>query len=186
MVHSALLTSNDQSWETPQRFFKKIDSTYQFTLDACANENNAKCERYFNEEQDGLSQSWANENVWINPPYCPAQKACKLDCNKIACEKRGKHLEKNIPGQIAWVRKAYEEVKYNSCNVAVLLLPARTDTKLFHDYVMKASMVCFLRGRLQFVGASASAVFPSMLVTFESWQRNSIYTQPIFTTMNSK
>jgi len=87
---------------------------------------------------DGLSLPWPG-NVWLNPPYGRAIKH--------------------------WVRKAYEESKTNARTV-VVLLPARTHTAYFHDYVMNAWEIRLIRGRLTFVGAPASAPFPSMIVVF--------------------
>lgn len=186
MVNPALLTSNNQNYETPPAFFERINKSYRFTLDACANAENTKCEKYFSVADDGLKQSWAGESVWINPPYAPTMRACLRGCQRKTCAKRGYHIKEDQPGQIAWVKKAWEEVQHNNCNVAVLLLPARTDTRLFHEYVLRSSLVVFIRGRLQFVDAPQTAVFPSMLVSFESWQRHTINPFPKFTTMNAE
>lgn len=169
MTDKALLSSVNQEWETPKYVFDFFNRIHNFSLDACATKDNKKVDNFYSIEDDGLSKNWANERVWINPPYCPKRK--------------GK------PGQIDWVKKAYEEVKFGDCNEAVLLLPARTDTKLFHEYVMKSCFVFFLRGRLKFVGAQAGAVFPSMVVTFEKKYYN-IYSKeapdPCFTSLRIK
>ena len=63
-----------------------------------------------------------------------------------------------------WMKKAYEE----SCNGAlvVCLVPARTDTKWWHDYSMKGEVI-FLRGRLKFGGHKNSAPFPSAIIIFD-------------------
>ena len=50
--------------------------------------------------------------------------------------------------------------------MVVMLLPARTDTAWFHDYVMEATEIRFIRGRLKFGDAVNSAPFPSMVVIF--------------------
>lgn len=160
MVANALLTSKNQEWETPPDFFNRLHEIYNFTVDACATDNNKKLANFWSPEQDGLSQSWAKHRVWLNPPY-----------------------QNRKPGQIDWVRKAFTEVRENGCELVACLLPARTDTKLFHDYVMKASTVLFVRGRLRFVGAPASAVFPSMVVLFDPWWPMNY---PIFGTINAK
>lgn len=60
-----------------------------------------------------------------------------------------------------WVRKAAE-----SGTTVVMLLPARTDTKWFHDYILGKAEIRFLKGRLKFGGCNNSAPFPSMVVVF--------------------
>lgn len=126
-------------WETPQKLFDALDSKYNFTLDPCALPENAKCEKYFTPEDDGLSQNWGGQRVFCNPPY-------------------GRELG-------AWVKKAYEESRKPD-TVVVMLIPARTDVAWFHDYVLPHGEIEFLRGRLKYGGSKASAPFPSMLVVF--------------------
>lgn len=62
-----------------------------------------------------------------------------------------------------WVKKCSE---HNG--IAVMLIPARTDTKWFHQYIYNkfGVSVRFLKGRLKFGGSSNSAPFPSMIVLF--------------------
>lgn len=65
-----------------------------------------------------------------------------------------------------WVKKASE----SNCTT-VCLLPARTDTKWFHDYVLNKAEIRFLRGRLKFEGiqvGSGAAPFPSMIVIYKN------------------
>lgn len=50
-------------WETPHDFFDKIDNEFHFTLDACANEMNHKCDKYFSESDDGLKQNWGADSL---------------------------------------------------------------------------------------------------------------------------
>ena len=64
-----------------------------------------------------------------------------------------------------WVRKAYEE-GHKENTLVVMLIPARTDTRYFHDYIMHRAEVRFVRGRLKFGGSDTGAPFPSMLVIF--------------------
>ena len=64
-----------------------------------------------------------------------------------------------------WVQKCYEE-GHKENTLVVMLIPARTDTKYFHDYILHRAEVRFIRGRLKFGGASTGAQFPSMLVIF--------------------
>ena len=67
-----------------------------------------------------------------------------------------------------WVRKAYEEAKRGT--TVVLLIPARTDTTYFHDYIYGKAEIRFVRGRLRFTdeegNAYAPAPFPSMVVIY--------------------
>lgn len=126
-------------WETPQKLFDALDSKYHFTLDPCALPENAKCEKYFTPEDDGLSQNWGGQRVFCNPPY-------------------GRELG-------AWVKKAYEESRKPD-TVVVMLIPARTDVAWFHDYVLPHGEIEFLRGRLKYGGSKTPAPFPSMLVVF--------------------
>lgn len=135
-INKALLSSNTCEWETPQLFFDALNAEYHFDVDVCATANNAKCERYYTKEQDGLSQQWKGV-CWMNPPY-------------------GREIGK-------WMRKAYESSLYGA--TVVCLVPARTDTAWWHDYAMKGEIE-FVRGRLKFGGSKANAPFPSAIVTF--------------------
>ena len=135
-INKALLSSNTCELETPQLFFDALNAEYHFDVDVCATENNAKCERYYSKEQDGLSQQWKGV-CWMNQPY-------------------GREIGK-------WMRKAYESSLYGA--TVVCLVPARTDTAWWHDYAMKGE-VEFVRGRLKFGGSKANAPFPSAIVTF--------------------
>jgi site-specific DNA-methyltransferase (adenine-specific) len=137
MVDAALFSSDKHDWETPPAFFARLDDEFRFTLDACANEQNAKCENYYTVEDDGLSQPWPG-TTWCNPPY-------------------GREIGD-------WVRKAYQESLNGS--TVVMLIPARTDTAYWHDYVMLAHEIRFVRGRLRFVGGDSCAPFPSAVVVF--------------------
>lgn len=118
----AALTSNKDDWETPQALFDELDKDFHFTLDPCATKENAKCKKYFTKEQDGLLQDWEDEIVFCNPPY-------------------GRDIGK-------WVQKCAEEQW--SAKAIVLLIPARTDTAYFHDYIYDQATIIFLRGRLKF------------------------------------
>jgi phage N-6-adenine-methyltransferase len=129
-------SSKTDMWSTPQSFFTKYDEKYNFNLDVCASEDNAKCAKYFTETDDGLQQKW--EGVcWMNPPY-------------------GREI-------IKWMKKAYES-SLNGATV-VCLVPARTDTTWWHEYAMKGTIE-FIRGRLKFGNSKNSAPFPSAIVVF--------------------
>lgn len=136
-IHASMYSSNTDMWETPKEFFDALNKEFSFSLDVCATKENAKCENYFSPEQDGLSHEWTG-TVWCNPPY-------------------GR-------GVVKWVRKASESAR-NGATV-VMLLPARTDTKWFHEYIYGKAEIRFIRGRLKFGKAKNSAPFPSMVAVF--------------------
>ena len=135
-MNKALLSSNSEEWATPRLFFDELNREFHFTLDPCANADNAVCEKYFTREQDGLSQSWQGETVFCNPPY--GKEICK------------------------WVEKADAEAQ-NGATV-VMLIPARTDTRYFHRYIYKKHEIRFIPGRLHFNESKNAAPFPSMVV----------------------
>ena len=132
-----MFSSKTDLWATPQDFFDKMNGVFRFSLDVCANEENAKCERFFTEADDGLSKDWDGV-CWMNPPY-------------------GRQIG-------TWVEKAYRAAKERGATV-VCLLPARTDTRWWHDYCAKGE-VTLLRGRLKFGGQQNAAPFPSAVVVF--------------------
>ena len=115
-------------------------------------EKPAKCPLYFTPETDGLKSSWkvaGGGTVFCNPPY-------------------GREIGK-------WVQKAYEEAQGGT--PIVLLIPARTDTSYFHDYIYGKAEIRFIRGRLRFTdddgNAADPAPFPSMLVIYNGTDRRS-------------
>lgn len=159
MVNKALFSSNTGEWETPQEEYDELNEQYRFNLDPCATDENAKCENYFTKEQDGLSQDW--KVVDYNPEYKSPYRHIK---GRVFC---------NPPygrGTIAkWVKKAREEVENGNAELVVMLLPARTDTKWFHEDVLDApclSAIYFYKGRMKFGGAKNSAPFPSILAVY--------------------
>lgn len=64
-----LWESNTDMWATPQGFYDELNKEFNFTLDPCATHQNAKCEKYYTIEDDGLSKDWNGETVFCNPPY---------------------------------------------------------------------------------------------------------------------
>ena len=137
-----MFSSKTDDWSTPPEVFEELNNRYGFTLDVCADESNAKCTNYFTAEMDGLKQEW-HGRCWMNPPY-------------------GRGIGE-------WVKKAWSEtVVHDNCEVVVALLPARTDTKWFHDYIynMMGVSYTFVRGRLKFGDSKNAAPFPSMIVVF--------------------
>ena len=73
----------------------------------------------------------------------------------------------NGRGIAEWVKKGFESVQDGTASVCVMLLPARTDTRWFHEYIYKKAEIRFVKGRLKFGNSKNSAPFPSMVVIFE-------------------
>ena len=135
-----LFSSQSNEWSTPQKFYDELNKEFNFDLDPCATIDNAKCDLYFTEKENGLTQDWEGFTVFCNPPY-------------------GRVLRE-------WVQKCYEESLKPNTRV-VMLIPARTDTKYFHKYIYHmAKEIRFLKGRLKFGECTNSAPFPSMVVVF--------------------
>lgn len=135
-----MFSSKTDQWATPQDFFDKLDEEFHFTLDPCADSNNAKCKKFYTKEQDGLLQDWGGETVFCNPPY-------------------GREVRH-------WVKKCYEESQKPNTKV-VLLIFARTDTSYFHEYIYGKAEIRFIRGRLYFGDGRGRSPFPSMVCVFK-------------------
>lgn len=134
---SGLTSSLTDEWPTPDYLFNELNKEFGFTLDVCATDLNHKCDRYYTKEVDGLKQPW--EGIcWMNPPY-------------------GRNI-----GQ--WVKKAVAASRGGA--VVVCLLPARTDTRWWRDYVLHASELRFITGRVKFGNCKVGAPFPSVIAIF--------------------
>ncbi|MBQ1449598.1 MAG: adenine methyltransferase [Eggerthellaceae bacterium] len=135
---SGMKTSATPEWATPRDLFDELDAEFHFDLDVASTDANALCANHYTKSDDGLSKEWTGR-VWCNPPY-------------------GREISK-------WMRKAAES---NWGGVTVCLVPARTDTAWWHDWIVgHASEVRFIRGRLKFGGAESGAPFPSAIVIYD-------------------
>lgn len=131
-INAGLFSSHTPEWATPQKLFDKLSREFRcFDLDVCATATNAKCERYYTRTDNGLAKAWARKN-WMNPPY-------------------GREIAR-------WVERAHTEACRG--NLTVALLPARTDTSWFQNYIYRKHHVRFLRGRLRFDDGPKPARFP--------------------------
>lgn len=148
-----MFSSREMDWQTPIEFFEKLNKEFKFTLDPAAVQDSALCKKYFTPEDDGLQQDWSEDIVFCNPPY-------------------GRSISD-------WIRKGYHEGQKTT---VVFLIPSRTDTAYWHDYIMKADEIRFVRGRIAFYkeGYNNSAPFPSAVVI---WRPNSNNPTPFIKTM---
>lgn len=152
-MDKVLLHTGKDDWETPETFFRQLDQEFHFTLDPCSSHKNAKCKKHYTKEDDGLTKDWGGETVFCNPPYS------------------------RTGNQDVWVEKGWREAQTES-TVVVMLLPARTDTRRFHQYILGKAEIRFIRGRLAFEldgepirdkkGNPVSAPFPSMVVVWRA------------------
>lgn len=142
-MDKVLFSSNKEEWETPQELFDRLNNEFHFDLDVCAISENSKCKKYYTPSDDALRQPWIG-CVWCNPPY-------------------GRKIG-------SWIKKAHEEHEKHGSTI-VMLLPARTDTKWFHEYIYNKQEIRFIKGRLKFGNSKNSAPFPSMIVVFEKKEK---------------
>lgn len=175
-------TGNNETG-TPLGLYVGLHHTHHFVADMAASQALTLHPEWYGPDhpdparRDCLSIDWPTTGpVFLNPPYGEPERACKADCTKKRCVKRGWHTSKDLPGCIDFVRKAHEQAFV--CGVeTVALLAARTDTRWFHDYIYQSPLTSFdfLRGRLKFrrrdlVGVALPdepAPFPSMIVRFK-------------------
>jgi len=138
MINKGLFTSKKSDWQTPLELFEILNHYYNFDCDVCADDNNALCEDYFTKERSCLTADWYGMN-FMNPPY-------------------GRDI-------IKFVSKAHHQYDMLE-NKTIALLPARTDTKWFHNYIYDQAEIIFIKGRLKFRGGKflQPAPFPSMIV----------------------
>lgn len=147
MLNDALFSTGKDDWQTPHALFAALHAEFGFTIDLAANEQNHKVSRWIG--PGGLSPDFLTYSV--------------------GPDERGWMNPPYSKAQAAFVAKAA------TCGALVVaLLPARTDTRMFHRYIWDEALnrpragveLRLLRGRLKFVGAPSSAPFPSMIVVF--------------------
>jgi len=139
-------------WQTPKYFYELLNEKFRFTLDPCTDKDNwLDTGKYYTIEDNGLEQDWKGERVFVNPPF-----------SQIKDKKDRK----------GWVWKCYNEgIKENT--FVVLILPSRTDTKYWHDHIMKANEILFCKGRVNFLlngeKPENGATFPLAVIIFKKY-----------------
>lgn len=152
---SVLFSKKSDEWETPQWLFDVLNKEFGFDFDAAATEENTKLRFYL---KDALNTEWYDPEYhrvrfFLNPPHSKIKQ---------------------------FVKKAYEESLKGA--VVVCLIPCRTDTYYWHDYVMKAHEIRFIMGRLKFGDSQNAAPFPSCIVIFDH-SKYDMNNDPIFKPM---
>ena len=141
-------SSKSNEWNTPDDLYNTLDNEFNFTLDPCTNGLNNKCNKFYTEKENGLIQDWSKDIVFMNPPY-------------------GRQISQ-------WIEKAYNESLKGA--KVVCLIPSRTDTKYWHDFIFnKASEIRFIKGRLKFGNSKNSAPFPSAIIVYDNKFNNTKY-----------
>jgi len=138
---SVHFSSDKQNWATPPDLFEELHAEFNFTIDVCAEEWNAKLDRFWTEEDDCLSQDWTGERGFMNPPY----------------------------GRV--IKLFIEKAANSNADIVVALIPARTDTKYFHEHIYGKAEIRFIKGRVHFwteEGRGKCAPFPSMIVIWRN------------------
>lgn len=152
-----LFSKGKDNWQTPKKLFDELNAIHHFTVDGAADSTNHLCERWYGPGspiiENALNWLWEDEIVWLNPPYSMVKE---------------------------FVAKAFHETYIGGCKKVVLLVPARTDTKWWHEYVWDVKNgkpyanveINFLKGRVKFVDPdnpenTNSAPFPSVIIVME-------------------
>lgn len=125
-------------WVTPWEFFCPLQKEFGLNIDVAASADNSKCERFYDEKADGLKQDWTGERVWCNPPYG----------RKFIYQ---------------WIKKCAT----SNAAVVVALLPARTDTRWFHDFVLGKAEIRWIKGRIKFSGMKGAGKFPALVAIWK-------------------
>ena len=137
---AVLYSRKSDLWRTPSTLFTLLDSEFHFDLDPCCLKESALCDIFYTPLENGLKQDWSGHRVFCNPPYSDIT---------------------------AWVKKCYFESRKPN-TLVVMLIPARTDTAYFHDWIYGRAELRFIRGRLHFNDEKGAAPFPSVIVIFNS------------------
>ena len=146
MLNDALFSSTKDNWGTPQWLFDLLHERYQFEVDLFASKEDALLPFYIDDAFNVDWQEYARGKTGFgNPPY-RAKKPTTWDFVKLAYD---------------WAYKKKDPVP------SVLLIPARTDTKVFINNVLHRGRLHFVEGRVKFKGAEQGAPFPSIVVHFD-------------------
>ncbi len=145
----AATSSAYHGWTTPPALLEALYPVVggAFDLDPCSPVRRGpgapvRAKVSYTAEDDALSRPWRGRSVFVNPPY-------------------GRELR-------AWMAKARTEAETGRAGLVVALVPARTDTRWWHDHVAGKADVWLLRGRLAFGDGSVPAPFPSAVVVWSA------------------
>lgn len=126
-------------WVTPHSLFDPLHAEFNLEIDSAASKDNALLPCFWDVQTDAFKQDWHDRRIWCNPPYSRKE-----------------------------IYKWVERCAMGGATMVVALLPARTDTRWFHDFIYNKPGVeiRFLKGRIKFSGTTGAGKFPSMVVIF--------------------
>ena len=127
-------------WVTPKPFFDPLRAEFNLMIDAAASHDNKMLPYFWDEQLDAFKQNWSGKRIWCNPPY-------------------GRSV----------IYKWVKQCATGGASIVVALLPARTDTRWFWDFIYQKPNVeiRFIKGRIKFSGMKGSGKFPSMVCIFK-------------------
>lgn len=147
LMGSARTGAGRDDWQTPECVLERVRRVGPIELDPCADANRPLGHANFTVEDDGLQRFWPIGLVYVNPPYSQLRK---------------------------WL--AHCAARGTTGAEIIALVPARTDTRAWHESATTARAVCFWRGRLRFVGALHPAPFPSAVLYWGPYGKLGVFT----------
>lgn len=143
--------STNNSWRTPKSLFEPLNKEFHFDYDLACSEENKLCEKGFTEEQDAFKQTWLGIG-YLNPPF---------GLKKYPLKK--------------WIGWCHEQTQTDE-RIIVAVIPARTNTNWWHQYVMKSKEVRFIKGRPKFIGNIHGLPQPLTVIIFANHSEPTKYT----------
>lgn len=107
-----------------------------------------RAERIFTSADDGLSQPWVAKSCWMNHPFHRGWTACKTDCQRKSCAKRGHHIYHDIPSNTDWITKLCMSIGWEKVHQACNITFAATSEKWFQPLLQRPQ--CFLFPRTNY------------------------------------
>lgn len=187
-VSGHIASSGNVCWRTPDEILTPVREFFdgEIDLDPCAGETLIAEVNWRIPEKDGLTKQWRRKQggrltAYVNSPFGrygwdPENGQCYAgkELTRLGAEDPGLFATLVMASISDWTGKCYIETESNPELVVVQLLPAAVDTKHWHEVIFRhANSVCFIKGRLKFVGASASAPMACALVQWGSFEHHS-------------
>ncbi len=165
--------SGEQEWYTPPEIMGVVRLLLgEIELDPASCETANKivgAKRFFSKSDDGLSQDWKAETLWLNHPFSKGEKACKVaikrskelgkvvyNCDKNICSERGYHIDHDLAGNADWIKKLVAEFEAGNFKKGVNITFASTSETWFKPLLNYVQV--FIYGRVNFINANGERV----------------------------